>query len=253
MEKHNHQKNLVKKIFEMQELEIPHQPYSHEQRKLASIEEGNLGKLHKCQKEKFEGKLGKVADEPLRHEKNMSIIVLTLASRAAIRGGLSPELAFSMTDNFICTIEKMNTIEQIIKVLPQYEAEFALCVNRLKHNNGLNPYVEAAKDYIYKHLHNIDIHKLWEHVGINGDYLCRLFKKYEGISVKKYILMQKIDHARDLLRYSVYHIEEISAYLSFSSQSSFTTAFKAETGMTPNQYRKLYYEKNKKSDELIKL
>ncbi len=253
MEKHNYHRNLVKKIFEMQELEIPHQPYSHEQRKLASIEEGNLQKLRKCQKERFEGKLGKVADEPLRHEKNMSIIVLTLASRAAIRGGLSPELAFSMTDNFICTIERMNNIEQIIKVLPEYEAEFALCVNRLKHNNRQNSYVETAKDYIYKHLHNIDIHKLWEHVGINGDYLCRLFKKYEGITVKEYILMQKIDHAKDLLRYSVYRIEEIAVYLSFGSQSSFTTAFKAKTGMTPNQYRKLYYEKEEQSDGLIKL
>lgn len=177
----------------------------------------------------------------------MSIIVLTLASRAAIRGGLSPELAFSMTDNFIRTIERMNTIDQIIEALPEYEAEFALCVNKLKHNNRQNPYVETAKDYIYKHLHNIDIHKLWEHIGISGDYLCRLFKKYEGITVKEYIITQKIDQAKDLLRYSVYRIEEISVYLSFSDQSSFTTAFKAKTGMTPNQYRKLYFENKEQS------
>ena len=69
------------------------------------------------------------------------------------------------------------------------------------------------------------------------------YNEIKKIYNMQYILMQKIDHAKDLLRYSVYRIEEIAVYLSFGSQSSFTTAFKAKTGMTPNQYRKLYYEK----------
>ena len=53
------QKKITKRIFEMRETEIPHNPYTHEQRKLASIAEGDLRKLSKCQKEKFEGELGR--------------------------------------------------------------------------------------------------------------------------------------------------------------------------------------------------
>lgn len=89
----NLKRNIVNKIFDMQETEICHNPYDHEQRKLFSIESGDLRQLRRCQKEKYEGRLGRVADEDLRNDKNIAIIVITLASRAAIRGGISPELA----------------------------------------------------------------------------------------------------------------------------------------------------------------
>ena len=69
---------ITNQIFDMQETEIPHNPYDHEQRKLSSIEKGDIGKLRNCQKEKFEGQLGRVASDDLRNAKNMAIIVITL-------------------------------------------------------------------------------------------------------------------------------------------------------------------------------
>ena len=73
-----HKENIVNKIFDMQETEICHNPYDHEQRKLFSIESGDLRQLRRCQKEKYEGRLGRVADEDLRNDKNIAIIVITL-------------------------------------------------------------------------------------------------------------------------------------------------------------------------------
>jgi len=108
-----------------------------------------------------------------------------------------------------------------------------------------NHYVEKAKDYIYKHLHNVDIHRVWEETGINGDYLCRLFQKYEGCSVEEYIRKEKIKQAKELLQYSNYRIQEISEYLSFSNQSSFTKCFKLETGMTPKEFRKSCFKQTR--------
>lgn len=61
------------------------------------------------------GRLGRVADEDLRNDKNIAIIVITLASRAAIRGGISPELAFTMADNYICDIERQKDKKVIAK------------------------------------------------------------------------------------------------------------------------------------------
>lgn len=231
--------NLTQKIFDMQETEIPHNPYEHEQRKLKSIETGNIPQLKKCQYERYEGELGRVAQDDLRNAKNMAIIVLTLASRAAIKGGLNPELAFSMTDNYICHIEKLTDINLITRKTLDYEEEFAKQVSVLKQPLSKNNYVEKAKDYIFKHLHNVDIHKVWDEVGINGDYLCRLFKKYEGCTLEKYIRREKMKQAMELLKYSNYQIQEISEYLSFSNQSIFTKIFKEETGMTPGEFRKI--------------
>lgn len=55
---------------------------------------------------------GKLADTPLRSAKNIGIVILTLASRAAIRGGLDPETAFTIEDAYVQQIEK-----------PKYKAE----------------------------------------------------------------------------------------------------------------------------------
>ena len=237
--------NLARKIFDMRETEIAHNPYDHEQRKIASIKAGDVRQLKKCQREKFKGKLGRVAQDDLRNEKNLAIIVLTLASRAAIHGGLSPELAFTMTDNYICHIEKLSDRKLISQKTEEYEEEFARQVSLLKKSPETNHYVEKAKDYIYKHLHNVDIHNVWEKAGVNGDYLCRLFRKYEGCSLEGYIRREKMKQAMELLQYSSYRIQEISEYLSFSNQSSFTKSFKEEAGMTPKQFRENCYNANR--------
>lgn len=241
----NLKRNIVNKIFDMQETEICHNPYDHEQRKLFSIESGDLRQLRRCQKEKYEGRLGRVADEDLRNDKNIAIIVITLASRAAIRGGISPEFAFTMADNYICDIERQKDKKVIAKKAEEYEEEFARQVMEAKKSPETNHYVEKAKDYIYKHLHNVDIHRVWEETGINGDYLCRLFQKYEGCSVEEYIRKEKIKQAKELLQYSNYRIQEISEYLSFSNQSSFTKCFKLETGMTPKEFRKSCFKQTR--------
>lgn len=162
----NLKRNIVNKIFDMQETEICHNPYDHEQRKLFSIESGDLRQLRRCQKEKYEGRLGRVADEDLRNDKNIAIIVITLASRAAIRGGISPELAFTMADNYICDIERQKDKKVIAKKAEEYEEEFARQVMEAKKSPETNHYVEKAKDYIYKHLHNIEFDpirtELWD-------------------------------------------------------------------------------------------
>lgn len=232
---------ITNQIFDMQETEIPHNPYDHEQRKLSSIEKGDIGKLRNCQKEKFEGQLGRVASDDLRNAKNMAIIVITLASRAAIRGGLNPELAFTMADNYICEIENYVDERIIRKKIGEYEEEFARQVSLLKKTLHKNRYVENAKDYIYKHLHNVKMFEVYEAVGVNGDYLCRLFKQYEGCSLEIYIRRERIRQAKELLQYSNYKLQEISEYLSFSNQSFFTKCFKEETGMTPKEVRESHF------------
>ena len=48
----------------------------------------------------------------------------------------------------------------------------------------------------------------------------------------------RIEKAKSLIENSAYTIAEISDMTGFASQSYFSTAFKAYTGMTPSQYKK---------------
>lgn len=215
-----------------------HNPYQHEQKKLGSIRAGNLKLLEECQNEVWPGEIGQLADNPLRQEKNLSIVVISIACRAAIDGGVAPQKAFSMSDVFISNIERMTQVLPIQAAVVEYEREFARAVEQVKHDSEHNRYVERAKEYVAEHIdESIRVVQIGEALGINENYLTGLFHKYEGITLQHYIRKEKVRQAKELLLYSSYSCSEIAALLCFSTQSHFLSAFKREVGMTPAKYR----------------
>lgn len=215
-----------------------HNPYQHEQKKLGSIRAGNLKLLEECQNEVWPGEIGQLADNPLRQEKNLSIVVISIACRAAIDGGVAPQKAFSMSDVFISNIEIMTQVLPIQAAVVEYEREFARAVEQVKHDSEHNRYVERAKEYVAEHIdESIRVVQIGEALGINENYLTGLFHKYEGITLQHYIRKEKVRQAKELLLYSSYSCSEIAALLCFSTQSHFSSAFKREVGMTPAKYR----------------
>lgn len=215
-----------------------HNPYQHEQKKLGSIRAGNLKLLEECQNEVWPGEIGQLADNPLRQEKNLSIVVISIACRAAIDDGVAPQKAFSMSDVFISNIERMTQVLPIQAAVVEYEREFARAVEQVKHDSEHNRYVERAKEYVAEHIdESIRVVQIGEALGINENYLTGLFHKYEGITLQHYIRKEKVRQAKELLLYSSYSCSEIAALLCFSTQSHFSSAFKREVGMTPAKYR----------------
>ena len=165
-----------------------HNPYQHEQKKLGSIRAGNLKLLEECQNEVWPGEIGQLADNPLRQEKNLSIVVISIACRAAIDGGVAPQKAFSMSDVFISNIERMTQVLPIQAAVVEYEREFARAVEQVKHDSEHNRYVERAKEYVAEHIdESIRVVQIGEALGINENYLTGLFHKYEGITLQHYI------------------------------------------------------------------
>lgn len=58
----------------------------------------------------------------------------------------------------------------------------------------------------------------------NRSYLSTKFKKETGMIISDYIMKEKIEEAKRLLRYTDKSATAIAAYLSFSSQSHFSNA-----------------------------
>ena len=75
-----------------------------------------------------------------------------------------------------------------------------------------------------------------EELEINPSYLSQCFKSWEGISMKQFILREKIRLCKNMLTYSPYSCSAIAAYLGFSSQSHLGKLFKKETGNTFSAY-----------------
>lgn len=242
----NIQKDFSNTLFTNHEHTTKHNPYDQEIREISSIRNGNLDQLKKSLAEDYLGKVGTLAKTPLRHSKNLGIVLVTLSSRAAIEGGLLPEIAFSLSDIYIQKIEEAQTPEAAIQLGRQAEYQYTLLVNELKNqknnpNTRKDSRINRCKDYIFSHLHEkISLASIAEELYLNKNYLCDLFKKEEGITIGEYILQQKIHFIQNMLIYSNYTYSEIATYFGFSSQSHLGRQFKKMTGMTLRQYREMY-------------
>lgn len=244
---HSVRTKLEAMLFHQIEEGIQHNSYDQEIRERSSIENGDLESLQKSIDELFVGNVGRLADDKLRNNKNLAIVAITLASRAAIQGGLSSETAFSMSDLYIRQVEQATSTGLPIQITRNAEFQFARMVKELKESNPSssgakeNEHIANCKNYIFRHLHGrIQVKEIAEAIGLNANYLSTIFKKYEGISISEYIMKQKIVLTKNLLTYSNYTLLEIAHYLGFVSQSHLGEQFRKETGMTPKQYRIRY-------------
>lgn len=79
---------------------------------------------------------------------------------------------------------------------------------------------------------------LEEKIGMNYGYLSRLFSQLEGVTIEKYLIRQKIEKVKELLKYEDLSLEEISFRLDYSSVAHLSKQFKDVTGMTITEFKK---------------
>ena len=68
-------------------------------------------------------------------------------------------------------------------------------------------------------------------------YLSKKFKEDPGENIADFILKEKTEEAKRLLRHSDKSLTAIGSYLGFSSASHFSRVFKTYVGSTPSEYR----------------
>jgi AraC family transcriptional regulator len=105
--------------------------------------------------------------------------------------------------------------------------------------DGLSNYVLCqVLEYIQIHLeHDLSIAELAQMAGMSSYYFIRLFKKSMHITPRQYIIQQRIELAKVLLRSRELPIIEVASHCGFTSQSHFTTMFRKATKITPKAYR----------------
>lgn len=79
---------------------------------------------------------------------------------------------------------------------------------------------------------------LCRELGVSRASLYNKMKAITGTGTKEYITRLRLEKAKNLIETTRLSIVEISEMTGFASQSYFSTAFKAYTGMSPSQYKK---------------
>ena len=152
-----------------------------------------------------------------------------------------------MSDTSIRYIEDELTdpilIEQVTR---QTEFNYAKEVNALRKKGISNSLIMQVKDYVFKNINNpILVRDIAKYVGVSANYLSEQFSQSEGITLKQYILDEKIKSSEYLLKYTDYSLQEISSFCAFSSQSRFSVYFQRKHGITAAKFRKMYKKRRK--------
>lgn len=97
---------------------------------------------------------------------------------------------------------------------------------------------KRISDYLSRKL-NYDYH-----------YLSNLFSSVENITIEQYLINQKIERAKELLKYGELTLSEIAYALDYSSVAHLSGQFKKVTGLTASKFKLLTENTRKPLDEV---
>lgn len=220
-----------------------HHSQAYEKNLFYCIKTGNKEKLMEYLQNPADGEFGILSkNNPLRSQKNLSICMVALATRAAMEGGLNSESAYTLSDLYIQAIEETYDIKDLSDLNTKMLCDFTDKVQEIRQHKYSRA-INICQNFIFKHLYEeINLSKLAKTVQLNPNYLSQLFKKEVGIPINEYIKRQRIEEAKKLLVSSNYSLLDIAAWLNFHDQSHFTRLFRKFTGTTPKKYRDKYRE-----------
>ena len=93
--------------------------------------------------------------------------------------------------------------------------------------------------YIGEHLEEeLDLTGLADYAHFSTSYLCRLFRRYTGTTLKQYINLKRVERAKALLKGGA-TAREASLKAGFNNYSYFYKTFKNIAGMGPAEYGRL--------------
>jgi AraC family transcriptional regulator len=162
---------------------------------------------------------------------------------------------YAMSDPFIEQIERSLSLEMesnsFASQLFVDSLTTALSIHLLRHystwqrplreaSGGLpSRQLQQAIEYIQAHLNEeIKLASIAAQLGMSQYYFARLFKQSMHISPYQYVIQQRIDRVKHLLKTTSMSISEIAYQTGFSHQSQLTNQFRKTVGTTPINYRK---------------
>ena len=223
--------------------DVEHRPPTEEFLFYRAVTEGDVEAVRKnCEQARFldsEG-VGILSRNPLTNLKYHFVITTAMITRLCKQKGMELEQAFRMSDFYIQRLDDIHTTQGIRGLHDEMVLDYTEKMRKICRSNANSRHISICKEYIYSHIkERITIEDLADELGVSASYLSRLFKKETGSSVSAYIRGQKIEMAKNLLRYSEYSMIDIANRLSFSSQSHFIQQFREYVGITPKKYRDL--------------
>ncbi|MGY4688524.1 helix-turn-helix domain-containing protein [Salibacterium sp. K-3] len=215
-------------------------PYQKEQQFLEYFKQSSPESFDMLKEIEKEMDLTFGSENPVRHLKNKLMVVTTVFTRVLIESGVTPSEALTISNGFMRSIEKAETIHDLNDLHRKIIDSFYYLVER-ERKKQYSPYIQEIRDFVHRNLREpLDVAAVVEHMQLSRGYLSTEFKKECRITLKHYILECKVEEAKRLIAYTDKTLSDIATLLCFNDQTYFSKVFKKFTGITPLQYQKQF-------------
>ena len=118
-------------------------------------------------------------------------------------------------------------------------------VSRRYHQTADNRQLyQDVVDYITRNIcQNLKVADIAQYFGYNEKYLTTYFRRHGSVSIKQFVLLQKMEHAKAELSETNHTIAQIAYNIGYTDPHNFSNAFKKVTGLTPSDYRESYSQR----------
>lgn len=129
--------------------------------------------------------------------------------------------------------QSLPEMEAFLKTVTAFFSEEIRDIGRVQET------VNRIKEYIHYNLDkDIKREDIAASVFMNPSYVSRIFKKAEGISLKDYIVQEKMTFARTLLQNSSLPVSLVALKIGYGNFSHFSQVYKKIYGVSPTEERK---------------
>ena len=215
------------------------QRYAYENELIEAVSKGHSHKADMIYDTFSHLSLEQRSNDPLRNAKNYCIIMNTLLRKAAEQGGVHPMNLDRVSSGFAFRIEQAVSLESVPGIFSEMFHTYCRLVrkNSLK---GYSPPVQRAVALIEADLSaSLNLRTIAHNLNISSSYLSSLFKKETGQTLTDYIILRRMDLARNLLSRTKLQVQTVAQHCGILDVHYFSKLFKKATGMTPKEFRQV--------------
>lgn len=168
------------------------------------------------------------------------VALIALTTRAVINEGVSPMLAYSLSDTLIQRLDIFYSLQECVSFVKELSLLFMeLLDTRPDSYSSENYLIKEIMYYINRKIYEkITLKDLAEYTAKHPSHLSATFKKHTGKTIHKYILQKRVREAKYFLLFTDKSSKDIANLLCFSTQSHFIEKFRQAEGLTPENFRK---------------
>ena len=185
----------------------------------------------------LDGDLGHLNDNDLKNIQYTIIGFCYYLCSFLIERHVDPELAYNNSDYFISKADgicSFNEARELFDMMGKLSFSLIHRSKRPAYGYTVEKSIHYIEQNLYSALTAIQVAKF---MGLNPEYLSRVFKAETGKTLYRFIQESKLREAKALLTRTNKSITEIAHDLGYSSIAHFSAAFQRMTGFPPSEYR----------------